>query len=689
MDSTTRETGSLNESQERHLLSSCQHIDKLLQEVDGILSAACTNAVFPKYRNDLSPVQIKIARDYLARIRTQMLRSLRGIGIEPPPAPFGSIHSIRVTLVFAVIALEECSPKNMRGYGKLADAVVPHLTGLLEEIRASIAQLDAYFQQGIGQDLEGRLKRLADKGANIDLLGRLERIIEQRGMVEYRSALSLILERLEAQAFEIAMFGRVSSGKSSLLNHVVEAEVLPVGVNPITAVPTRLIFGPTPRLTVWYAMKSPEVLPVDRLPEFVTEQSNRANEKHVTRIVVELPSPRLRDGVVLVDTPGLGSLATTGAAETLAYLPRCDHGVVLIDSGSTLTSDDLGTIRNLYEAGIPSSVLLSKADLLAPEDRKRAVEYTSAQIREKLGLTLPVNPVSVVAAHEALLRSWFNEQIQPLYERHRELMAESIRRKIGALRERVEAALESQLFRKRNAPGDESRLQQAETRLRLAAGEFEKARQLCDEQTDEIRSLADTVLARAADRVLRVWQTSPSTAIGPEWLSSILAEMASGPAAILVNTLRQLAEDLARALEETAAAVNDNLPPVRAEFLGVLKDMPLLDLGLMRIELHPGFLGTAWPGLAKRQVEKQLRTQFGEQISGAFYSYGKILEAWSRRSLESLRNRFDSYADSYRVQLGRPSAAGDPYTQEALRRDLEFIRNSEDTVIAAVPGVDK
>ncbi len=159
MESATRETG-LNESQERHLLRSCQYIDKLLQEVEGILSAASTNAVFPKYKNDLSPVQVKIARDYLARIRAQMLRSLNGIGIAPEPPQFGSVHSIRVILTFAAIALEECSPKNMRGYGELAAAAIPHLTGLLEEIKASIGQLDAYFQQGLGQDLEGRLNRL-------------------------------------------------------------------------------------------------------------------------------------------------------------------------------------------------------------------------------------------------------------------------------------------------------------------------------------------------------------------------------------------------------------------------------------------------------------------------------------------------------------------------------------------------
>ena len=65
----------------------------------------------------------------------------------------------------------------------------------------------------------------------------------------------------------------------------------------------------------------------------MTEQENPGNTKHVTRLLVKIPAPRLSSGIVLVDTPGLGSLATTGAAETLAYLPRCDLGIVLIDAG--------------------------------------------------------------------------------------------------------------------------------------------------------------------------------------------------------------------------------------------------------------------------------------------------------------------------------------------------------------------
>ena len=82
-----------------------------------------------------------------------------------------------------------------------------------------------------------------------------------------------------------------------------------------------------------------------QLWEYASEEGNPGNCKHVTRIVVRLASARMKSGVVLVDTPGVGSLATAGAAEAMAYLPRCDLGIILVDSASTLGREDLMLLR--------------------------------------------------------------------------------------------------------------------------------------------------------------------------------------------------------------------------------------------------------------------------------------------------------------------------------------------------------
>jgi ribosome biogenesis GTPase A len=105
----------------------------------------------------------------------------------------------------------------------------------------------------------------------VTTLQTLERIINDHGLIEFRSTLSMIIDRLESKSFEIAFFGRVNSGKSSLLNAIVQSDILPVGVNPVTAVPTRLVYGRTSRFTVRCADKNPEQFETGKLAEFVTE----------------------------------------------------------------------------------------------------------------------------------------------------------------------------------------------------------------------------------------------------------------------------------------------------------------------------------------------------------------------------------------------------------------------------------
>jgi len=346
----------LNSNHRRHLMVSAQYVDNLLSDIESILVSSTSKSPFPKYRLDITPAQAKLVQDYIARIRAQMVQILKGQGISPPGPQLGARHSIRVTLEFADIAFDECRPEAMRGYGAVPPSLIPELNGLVDEMRGILRKLNTYLAQDADQDFESRLKRLERAGGGIESLSVLERVITSRGLVEFRPALSIILDKIESPTFQIAVFGRVSSGKSSLLNHILETDVLPVGVNPITAVPTQLVYGPEPKLTVSYVDKKTENTEIARLTEFVSEEFNSSNAKHVTRIVAELPSSRLQAGVVVVDTPGLGSLATAGAAETLAYLPHCDLGIVLVDAGSTLTAEDIATIQSLYEAAIPASV---------------------------------------------------------------------------------------------------------------------------------------------------------------------------------------------------------------------------------------------------------------------------------------------------------------------------------------------
>ena len=512
-------------------------------------------------------------------------------------------------------------------------------------------------------DLQARLDRLQQTAGGLDLLRLTDRIIADRGLVELRPRLSMIVERLESNRFEVAVFGRVSSGKSSLLNHVLETAALPVGVNPITAVPTRLIHGSQALLTVSFADRRTERLPIERLPEFVSERHNPANGKGVVRLVVELPSARLESGLAFVDTPGLGSLATAGAAETLAYLPQCDLGVVLIAAGSPLNDDDLSTILRLYEAAVPVKVLLSKADLLSPSDLESALDYTARQLRAHLGVEIGVHPVSTAASHAHLLEQWFAGEIAPLYAQHRQLAQESSRRKTAALREAVMAALKAKLNGRGIGPalnGEE--LLALERDLRESAARLEEARVFCLRVSGEIRGLTPQALDEAAEALLDTWTSAA--------VASAIAHTAS--AATQVHThLQKLARTLAAALRRAANALGSHDAPPEQELLQAVREMPRFDPTPVSMDF-----GRPWirypRALARNRIHAQLRSVFEEPLSQAFATHGRLVENWARGVLAELQLRFDSSADAYRAQVARllsrgSAAAGE---QEPILADL-------------------
>lgn len=672
---------SLNSNHERRLSVTCRHIDKLLAEMESALNVSASKLAFPQYALDLSPAQRRVVEDYISRIRAQLIRVLDGQRMERPSADIPVSRALHVNLTFVDIAAEELKPEYMSGYGQVPQAAAVELNGIAAELKGLVRQLDQYLMRGSRENLQERLQRLEQTGDEVPLLKRLESVISEHGLVEFRSTVSMILDRLEDNSFEIAIFGRVSSGKSSLLNAILGTDVLPVGVTPITAVPTRLWYGDSPAVHVWFANRTPEQFDISQLPQFVAEQMNRGNEKHVTRILVQIPSPRLREGITFVDTPGLGSLATRGAAETLAYLPRCDLGVVLIDAGSTLTPDDLQTIQILYDAAIPANVLLSKADLLTLDDRSRVIGYVRDHIKEELNLDLGVHAVSVMSGSKDLLQQWFEQDIAPLYSQRQDLKLRSIRRKLGALQQSVEMALRTRLRRKDQvSPKKVEQLRVIESELRQAGGRLEEMKKLARGVANQLEYSATPILRLAGATLVESWSKRGAT---EEAAAMIVRNAVTFQVQEQTESLRRRMDAMAHKLHETLVAAAKVLEvedvPGTQEFSGVMREMPAFDLGQLDIQMRPPLLlSLLGENISRSIVAKRLAGMIGSQVTKSLSAYHALLSDWSDRTLNQIQRRFDAYANGYRAQVER--LVGDhasPAEQEStIRRDLEGLEGA-------------
>jgi hypothetical protein len=125
----------LNESHVRHLVSNLRYADKLLSEMEAVLTAGTASAAFAKYIADLTPAQSRMVEGYIARLRSQMIRVLESVGISTEPPRIGSIHALRVHLSFVRIALQECAPHYLGGYGRVPVQLIPELEGVTAELR--------------------------------------------------------------------------------------------------------------------------------------------------------------------------------------------------------------------------------------------------------------------------------------------------------------------------------------------------------------------------------------------------------------------------------------------------------------------------------------------------------------------------------------------------------------------------
>lgn len=209
-------TDGFNESHRRRLLAHAQYADRLISDIDQILGGSESKSPFPRYSPDVSPQPARVIRGQLRRFREHLSHVLSSVGIHYGGATLGALHSIRVALAFVRIAVQEMNPEYLLGYGAMPQDCASEVRGLCMELEGIIDGLERDLSHGEAIDLQARFEQLQQTTNEADILGRLDRIVLEDELAEFRAPLLNLVERLESPRLEIAVFGRVSTGKSSL-----------------------------------------------------------------------------------------------------------------------------------------------------------------------------------------------------------------------------------------------------------------------------------------------------------------------------------------------------------------------------------------------------------------------------------------------------------------------------------------
>ena len=174
---------------------------------------------------------------------------------------------------------------------------------------------------------------------------------------------------VQDERFSVVVIGEFSRGKSTFINALLGAALIPMDVLPETAVIHALHYGEEPALTVVRRDGSTEKgkASSEYLQQFVV---GNQDVDAVSYIKIAYPADFLAGNVLLVDTPGVSDMDEQRAEITYGFLPQADVVIVLLDATAPLKKTEKDFInQRVLPQGIRRVIFVAnKADHIDPEE---------------------------------------------------------------------------------------------------------------------------------------------------------------------------------------------------------------------------------------------------------------------------------------------------------------------------------
>ncbi|MFI9506849.1 dynamin family protein [Nocardia sp. NPDC052566] len=237
----------------------------------------------------------------------------------------------------------------------------------------------------------------------LSVLGETIAAARAAGRTDLVARLEAAADRVRDPRRRIVIAGQLGQGKSRFVNALLNIEICPVGDDATTTVTTLLAHGPQPRaeLILGGASGVDETrvaVPIEEIGA-ITARTPLAEGRRVLRLEVQLPNPLLADGIVLIDTPGVGGHGTSSAAHVLGLVAAADAVLVLSDASTELTEPELAFLRQVHELCPSVALLLAKTDLYP---HWRQVHEADLGHLNRAGLDIATIPVSALLRAHAL-----------------------------------------------------------------------------------------------------------------------------------------------------------------------------------------------------------------------------------------------------------------------------------------------
>lgn len=252
-------------------------------------------------------------------------------------------------------------------------------------------------------------------------------ILQSMGMSAQAAEVGRLGAKVGDDRFSVAVVGQFSRGKSTLINHLLGRDVLPVGTLPTTALLTRVTYGTREEMTVIGSDgKVRETLPLSPDSWEGLVASNFGEDEPEGRVAITVDDEWLHhSGIAIFDTPGAGDTEEKRARIIGRTLLGADSALIAISATSPVSLTEINFIeQRVVSARVPYvAVVITRLDEVPLQERDAQVDYIVKRLRAAR-LNVPVligaddleMPSDTHAARiglsglRALIDSWRNDE---------------------------------------------------------------------------------------------------------------------------------------------------------------------------------------------------------------------------------------------------------------------------------------
>ena len=231
---------------------------------------------------------------------------------------------------------------------------------------------------------------------------KLEEAIKSLKNIGFESnRMDEVENKLREKEFNLVVMGQFKRGKSTFINSLLGANIVPTAILPLTSIVTIINYAENVKVVVKYKDGNYDEPSLNEIEKYVTEKYNPENRLNVKEVNVFYPSDYLKSGIRIIDTPGVGSIFEHNTDVTYDYLPNCDAAIFMMSPDPPISKAEEEFLRSAKEYIHKFFFVLNKMDTVSSDDLEDVIAFNRRLLEKELDRKIEVVPISALKALEA------------------------------------------------------------------------------------------------------------------------------------------------------------------------------------------------------------------------------------------------------------------------------------------------